>query len=309
MPDRVLVVHSYHRGYPWVAAVNAGLRAGLAGADAEIATLYMDTKRRPEPAWGETQGARILARIGRWDPDVVVLADDNAQQWVGRRLAGRGRPQVVFLGVNADPARYGYPAANVTGITERPHAADSLALLRRLVPSVQRVALLSDDSPTARAALPHLEAGLAAVELVAVRQPRTLAAWQAAVRELAPQVDALAVYTYHTLAGGPGGRTVAPARVMDWTAAQAGVPVLGFFGFAVDDGALCAVAQSGLEQGRRAGEMAGAVLAGRSAGSISPVVGRESWSVVSRTAARRLGLTLPPGLGGAVDLVVARGGG
>ena len=47
---KILLLHSYHKEYPWVAAITAGVHKALAGQDIILNTFYMDTKRNPSDA-------------------------------------------------------------------------------------------------------------------------------------------------------------------------------------------------------------------------------------------------------------------
>ncbi len=98
--------------------------------------------------------AEGLRTIAQFDPDVVIAVDDEAQEYVMRRFAGKARPKVVFAAIDHEPAEYGYVgAANVTGVAE----GLPLAAIRDLLHYVKkgqpvRLAVLSDTSPTGQGA-------------------------------------------------------------------------------------------------------------------------------------------------------------
>jgi ABC-type uncharacterized transport system substrate-binding protein len=63
-------------------------------------------------------------------------------------LKNKVKTPVVFCGVNSEPGTYGYPASNVTGILERDHISESIALIQLLDPSVKIIAYIMKDTPT-----------------------------------------------------------------------------------------------------------------------------------------------------------------
>ncbi|MGB1288378.1 MAG: ABC transporter substrate-binding protein, partial [Aggregatilineales bacterium] len=115
---KVLLIDSYHAGYEWSDGTEAGLRSILDNTGIELRVIYMDTKRNTEIEFRENAALEARAEIEAFAPDVVIVAEDNAQEYlVVPYLLGIDLP-VVFTGVNWDASTYGYPATNVTGIVE-----------------------------------------------------------------------------------------------------------------------------------------------------------------------------------------------
>ena len=48
---KVLLVNSYHEGYPWSDGEEKGAKAALAGSGVELKFFRMDVKRNPGGAW------------------------------------------------------------------------------------------------------------------------------------------------------------------------------------------------------------------------------------------------------------------
>ena len=291
--QKVLLVHSYHTGYPWVDAITQGAKRALAGSHAELEILYMDTKRKTSEEWKHQAGKRADDVVAEWQPDVVITADDNAQQYFAKNYAGRVSPQFVFCGVNAKPEKYGYPASNITGVLERPHYAETLRQLQQLVPDAKRVALLSDDSPTSAGAIEFIKGQTAPLELVSCDTPSSFADWQHAVRRCQDSADVIAIYTYHTVKRTGGDESMDPKEVMSWTVANSRIPIVGFLIVTVDDGALCGYLESGVEHGFRAGNIALELLGGKRAVDIPLVTALEGQSMLNMATARNLGIEVP----------------
>lgn len=106
---RVLVVHSYNPEYVWTQNINAGILEALKEQKVVFDYAYMDAKRHPDTPWLTQAGQKALERLRDFGPDVVIAADDVAQTYfVVPYLKGKTSPQVIFCGVNAPPAAYGY---------------------------------------------------------------------------------------------------------------------------------------------------------------------------------------------------------
>lgn len=303
---KVLVVHSYHPQYEWVAAINRGIQVTILPVDATTEYYYMDTKRHPDEPWMQQSGANAMALIEQWQPDVVITVDDNAQEYVGRHLAGQERPAVVFCGMNAEPEIYGYPACNVTGVLERLHFNESLAFFKTLHPAAKRIILLSDDSSTSRAIISYVKTlPKGAMEVVDYVTPSTFEQWKQAVENYGSQVDAIAVYTYHTVKpDAESEMSMIPKEVMDWTVQNSAVPIIGFLVFSVDDGSLCGVLESGVEQGRLAGQLALEIVNGKLPVHLPIVTGIGGQTMVNMKMANRLGLKLDANVLERVDVLI-----
>jgi len=298
-PARIFVVHSYHPDYVWCKSIDQGIRKILLGRHVVLTMFYLDAKRDPDPERLRARALGVLAKIDADKPQVVIAADDAAQEYlVAPHLKGRSAPQVIFCGVNARLKRYGYPAANVSGVVERWQYREGFALLKRIAPGARTVAVFFDNSETAD----YLKADLSeeakkgpfALNIVGIESPRTFQQWQKRVQYYQGKADALALGLYHTLTDEKTGQVVPPEQVMAWSNAANRLPTLGFTDFAAKQGLLCGVLGSGLEQGQNAAEMAWQVLErGVPAGSLPVRTNRKGDILVNLKTAERLGINIP----------------
>lgn len=300
---KILLVHSYHAGYPWVDSITRGVHMALGGRHVELKVFYMDTKHHTDSAWKQRAGRKASEIVEHWQPNVVIAADDNAQQYFARDYVDANRPAIVFCGVNAEPAAYGYPSPNVTGILERPHFTESLRLLGQLLPQARRVAIVTDDSATSTGTVSYMTDPPSPWQIVSCERPHTFAAWQSAVQRAQDRADAIAVYMYHTVKLRGRDQSMEPEDVLAWTLANSQIPIVGFFTFSVDDGALCGHIESGTEHGFKAGQIALEILGGRKPCQIPVVTATEGYSMINEATAHQLGITLPVGVLDTAQLV------
>lgn len=303
-PGKVLLVHSYHPGYEWVAGVSRGVRWALEGSNATLEVFYMDTKRKSDTAWKETAGKAALSTVDAWGPDVVIAVDDNAQFYFARHLIGKGKPRVVFCGLNADPTDYGYPAENVTGILERPHLEESLLLLKRILPGIRRVAVVTDASPTSAGALNFMKKQETGFEIISLSTPETFEQWRGRILDLQDKADAIVVYTYHTVRCDDGPGNMNPGKVMEWTVSASRLPLVGLFSFSMDDGMLCGAVASGVEHGFEAGRIATQLLDGASPRDFPMKSACKAMNTINLDAARKLGIKTPAEVIEEADIVI-----
>jgi hypothetical protein len=290
---RVLVVHSYDRGFAWTADIDEAVKRTLLPAKARIRTFFMDTNLRPDAPHLAEAGRQAEKIMLEYRPHVVIVSDDNAQKHFAARYAGNATaPAFVFCGVNRDPSDYGYPADNVTGVTEELAWDSGLKLLRRLKPSIRAVRVLMDARPSSRAGAELMRASTPPdieAEWVVVQ---SFAHWRESVLDASETCDALAIMTYHNLTD-EHDRIVPSRDVIFWTRDNADLPTLGFFDYTVADGALCGVIQTGFEHGALAAKLALRILGGERAGDIPIITSTRGLTMLNAATAEKLGIEIP----------------
>lgn len=291
---KLLLVHSYHAGYAWVDEVSRGVTDALKDSGVELEVFYMDTKRHPDDAYMVEAGANAMKKVDAWKPDVVIASDDAAQEHFGKKYVGKELP-IVFCGVNADGSKYGYPAANITGILERPQFLATLKYFRQFKP-VRKIAVLSCDDFTSVAVFSYIKEQKTDVEIVEYKLTNDFVEWKQAIERYNTTVDAVLIYTYHTLREEGRPRSMDPKAVMAWTSEHCRIPIIGVLEFAIQDGALAGVIESPFEHGEKAARYALEILRGAPISSLPVTVAERGQKMVNRRQAERFGIRLTPEL-------------
>ena len=292
-PCSVLVVMSYDPDYQWVREVREGIESVLEG-HCDRTYFYMDTKRNP--AGGPQKAAEAYARYRELQPDGVIAADDNAQSmFVVPYLKDKVETPVMFCGVNAEPEAYGYPASNVSGIIERFHVSQSLALATQLLPSIKTFAYLVYDSPTGRAILQEVKSKEHTLPLkfVAAETPKTLAETLTAVRLLKSRCDVLFIPTMQGVIGADG-RALDDREAIPILAKTFGKPIVGGSSINIGYGILCGVMEAGQEQGTTAAHMLLQALAGDRLSEMPITRNRRGRTMVNVTVMKAFGIKPRP---------------
>lgn len=295
---RVLVLHSYHEQYEWVQGINKALVSSFR-SEVAYRMFYMDTKRHPGEAWKRRIAAKAKKAIASYAPQVVIAVDDNAQEYVAKDFAGRSPIQFVFCGVNANPDAYGYPSSNVTGILERAYPNQVLDMLKRIDPRIKNVVWVSDDSQTVLSLLPRIrrkaESHELPLNLIGYALPSTFTQWKKTIHRYNQNTDvhAYLIPLYHTVKNNSGDKSAMASAVMDWTVKNTTKPIVGFWPFSANDGALCTVAVDPQEHGKVAALMTKQILSGKPASSIPIVVNKNGFVILNLKSAHQLNIDVP----------------
>lgn len=248
---RLLHVMSFESLWRWTDGQLAGFRQGLDMPQAQWQVFQMDVKRHRSPAEKAARGRLAREAVEAFRPDLLYLSDDDAVAEVAVPYAGSRMP-IVFSGVNRTLLEHGLEGApNITGVLEREHVAESLRLLRAVVPGARRLAMVSDPSPYWDAWIGHSVFAL-------------------------PRADGTAV-PYPDLAR--------------WVVQHTRLPDISFWIDRVHHGTLLSVTVSEHEQGLAAGRLASAILRdGRSPASLPVRPTSHGRPAVNLARARQLGI-------------------
>lgn len=290
---KVLVVMSYEETFPWVREEKEGIDSVL-GSVCEVRYFYLDTKA--DFSGGPEKARQAFALYREFKPDGVIAADDDAQSmFVVPYLKDKVTTPVMFCGVNAEPKTYGYPASNVSGILERLHIYESIALARQLVPSIKSIGFIMKESPVAHWLSDQItrEAATYPVRIVGIKQPKSLAEALAMTQEFRRKSDLLLV---ETLEGIPDnqGKPMKEREIMTLIARTFGKPTIGANRYAVEYALLAAVIKTGQEQGSTAAAMLLKAMGGTPVARIPITRNRFGKRMINLTVMKSLGIQPKP---------------
>ena len=286
---RVMIVSSYSRDYLWSKSTQRGVNAAMLklgyldneaqgqaliqndqveSKRAVVRKVWMDTKRKNSRGELAVTTRRVMDEIGRFNPDLLLLGDDNAANYIGNQVLGSKTP-AVFWGVNGLPLKYGLienldtPGRNITGVWQSGYHKESLELLRRLVPKARTFSILACDSETSRPNVKIIEQ-LARRDVLPLKLQSTivtnsLADFKRRALAEAQQVDAFFVLNHDTLRDEQG-RHVELLDVGRWYLQNIRIPEASHEDQFVYEGMLLTANDSGYNQGFMAFEMADLIL-------------------------------------------------
>jgi ABC-type uncharacterized transport system substrate-binding protein len=293
-PKKVVYVNSYHRGFEWSDGEQKGAAEVLQANGVALAVFYLDAKRDPDPRRGREMGRKAKAFIDAEKPDAVIVADDQAVEYV---LAPHYRDAAlpfVFCGVNWDASHYGLPYRNTTGMVEV-NLTKPLAQALRQYARGDRLGFLSGESDAGRKDVQAYREMLG-MTFAVEKFVTTMADWKASYAALQDQVDILILY------GHPGIADWREEEALAWVNARARIPS-GTIQHYMAPFADMAMAKVPSEQGAWAANSALAIMGGISPASIAITQNKEANLILNVKHASRLGIAFKPELTRVAQLI------
>ncbi len=146
---KILYIDSYHEGYAWSDGITRGVRTTLEGTGVELKVHRMDTKRNPSEDFKKQAGLQAKAFIEEFKPDVVILSDDNAVNYILTEFYRDASLPFVYCGLNWDSSLYGLPYKNTAGMVEIALTNQLINKLKQYAPG-GRMGYLSAETETER---------------------------------------------------------------------------------------------------------------------------------------------------------------
>jgi ABC-type uncharacterized transport system substrate-binding protein len=319
---RIFVVNSYHKEYLWEQEVNEGFCAAMLDfkfLDNEeqvlkytssdyvetdkviLKKVWMDSKRKNLKSEMEQAATGILTQIKEFNPDLIILGDDNASNYIGTQFIDSNIP-VLFRGIVGTPAKYGladsieHPGHNITGILKYGYPEDTVKDFLKLVPGAKTFAILADGSETSRGKAKEViqldESGKFPLKLAETVLTNSYAEWQAAALRLQGSVDAFFIINHNTLKD-ENGDTVDPFKAVAWYLNNIKKPEMTWERQMVEEGFLIAADDSAYKQGYDVVRMANMVIhEKKNPGDIPCVLPSRGKIMVNRQRAQMLGINL-----------------
>jgi len=142
----VLILHSYHPGFPWTDEVMEGMQEVLDTTDESIHfhVEYLDTKRQPDPEYfTHVLDAILHYKLENSFFDLVLVSDNEALNFVidHRKDLFHDTP-VVFSGIERNLPELYVDGAIITGVVEQPAYYDLLQTITTLQPETREVVVI-----------------------------------------------------------------------------------------------------------------------------------------------------------------------
>lgn len=295
---KVLVIESYHAEYAWDTGYLKAIQEVL-GKEHELHYFEMDTKRIPAAQY-ETKAEEAYQTFSQLDPDLVILGDDNACQYLGKKLESSPKG-VVFLGVNGSPRNYfTFKNGNVSGVLERPLMKKSMGFIKSTLPTPpKRTLILLDNGTTSKIIRNEFKAK----NLTILGMPiefQTLGTWeqwqQTVLNSQKSGFDAIIIGLYHTLVD-KNNQHVPAEEVIRWTSTHTPIPPFAFWSFAVGkDKSIGGYVLDGYYHGLDAAKVALEYLNTGSFAKPGSIIGNRGAYVFSQEQLSKWALKLPPNI-------------
>ncbi|ALC15239.1 multi-sensor signal transduction histidine kinase [Desulfuromonas soudanensis] len=143
----ILILHSYHPGFPWTDEVMQGMQEVLANSEESINfhVEYLDTKRQPDPEYfTHVLDAILHYKLENSYFDLVLVSDNEALNFViDHKTDLFPKTPVVFCGIEKKLPEVPGDGAVVTGVVEQPDYPALLETIVTLQPQTREVVVIS----------------------------------------------------------------------------------------------------------------------------------------------------------------------
>jgi putative ABC transport system substrate-binding protein len=273
--------------HPALDAARDGVKDALAEAgfvDGDnIEFIYQSAQGAPATA------AQIARQFVGDGVDIIVpISTPSAQA----ALAATKDIPIVFTAVT-DPLAAELvgslmkPGGNITGLSDMSPMADHVALIKEITPDVKTIGVLFNPGEANSVSLvDRLKEVAEAAGLAVVEAPVTKSAEvQSAARSLVGKVDAMYVPTDNTV--------VSALEAAIGVAAENGIPFYAGDTDSVNRGALASIGFNYYDVGVETGQVVARVLNGEKPGDIDVSFASGSDLYVNKSAAEKMGVTIP----------------
>jgi signal transduction histidine kinase len=158
--SHVLILNSYHPGFPWTDGEMAGIIDMFRAVDpgAQPFVEYMDCKHFPEAEHGDKLAEFYVRKYHGKRPSAVIATDNPALEFVvqHRNDVFPSIP-IIFCGVNGFKEDMLAGHKDITGVAELLDAAATIDLALRLHPQTKEIVALHDYTVTGRTTRQELE--------------------------------------------------------------------------------------------------------------------------------------------------------
>jgi len=158
-PD-VLLLHSYHQGYPWTDGITRGVQNALQQSREPVHLLieYMDSKQHSTDEVFPSLASLYKQKYSSQQPDLIIAADNNALKFLHqyRSELFPGVP-IVFSGINNFNDDMIEGLEPITGVVENDDLLGTINVAHQLHPDRNKLVVISDATTTGAEILKKLQ--------------------------------------------------------------------------------------------------------------------------------------------------------
>ncbi|WP_243358824.1 ATP-binding protein [Fundidesulfovibrio terrae] len=152
--DKVLILHSYHAGFPWTDEIQSGIFTEFRRQDPHFEPFveWLDWKRFPDPENLERAAESMLRKYAGVSFGVVIVSDNAALEFaLKHRQSIFGGAPIVFCAINGYTDDMIAGQDRVSGVVEDVDAAGTLHAALSVLPETRRVIGLVEDTESGNA--------------------------------------------------------------------------------------------------------------------------------------------------------------
>jgi ABC-type uncharacterized transport system substrate-binding protein len=299
---KVLVVSTYHESFFDVPVMKASIEEGLGPA---CAVTYRYLEALTDPSGVDAKAGEVFAHYQAMQPDGVIAVGEAAQEaFVVPYLREKVKTPVMFCGIPS-PEKFGYPAANVSGVSLHEPINDAIVFAQQLVPEIATVGLLFADEPPAHNVIKQI-ASERDTYPVTLLEPVVATTAEEAVEQAAAlkdQCDALLIGPISKVVGAASADFPSEQVLFAAIRQAFGKATFALLPAYVEAGLLGGVGRVAEEPGLVAGEMLQKAMSGTPFAELPIRQEQLGKRILNKTVVKELGITPPRRLLTGTELV------
>jgi ABC-type uncharacterized transport system substrate-binding protein len=280
---RVVYINSYHRGHPSSDEIMDAVVEHFPSDSFSLKSYYMDTKRNPSTDYVQSISAQLTDTILLFDPDILIVSDDNAVKYIVQPNMDRLSMPVVFCGVNGSDKEYELSPEKVTGMIEILPVEEAVTTLQGYYPEMSKMLVLTENTTTSRKEQLMLDTLMSDFGLsVSHKLVDDFDEWKVAFKEANENEDLIYIVTHGAI------RQWDHEAAVDFVHENTKVPVFTCEDFMMPY-AVFGMTKVASEQGIWAAETAKKILKGKSPGDFQVTRNQLSKGWLNRDLAEKIG--------------------
>lgn len=300
----IVIIHSYPQG-EWYHGINAGLEEELKKKgikfNLQAIVFHAEFWKEKDAARRTIEKNRILEFVKSKSPDLVLMCDDEASDFIAGDLAQSGFP-VIFTGINRKekdiPWLRQFSRAKIAGTLELTKTEDSIRLIQKLRPTIKRISILTSANDTSDLVVKQISEDMKKlktklkVELGSVHKLKYWSQWKKSLPEINAKSDAVWILVPYDVRNA-NNQELPIEHIGSYLKQNLRIPSLGIISISTKIGVLAAIPASPSALGRQMGEQASDFFKGKSLAEMGVVQAKYFKEEINYSEAARLGISIP----------------
>ena len=310
----IVIIHSYPQG-EWYFGIHAGLEEELKKSGIKYnlhpIVFHAEFWKEKDSSRRLVEKNRILSSLKAKNPDLVLLCDDEASDFMAEDLAKSDVP-VIFTGINRQqkdiPWLKAFSRNQIAGTLELYKTEDSIRLLKKLRPDVKTFSILTSANDTSDLVVKQITDDMRKlksklkVDLRSTYKLKYWSQWKKAIPEINKNNDAVWVLVPYDVRN-VNNQELSIEHIGSYLKQNLKVPSLGIISISTKIGVLAAIPACPHSLGKQMGEQTSEFFKGKALGSIGVVAAKYFKEEINHNQARRLGIVIPKTIAAKASLV------
>ena len=264
-PIKILYINSYHSGFKRTDMnINAFKEyLGKQEINAEIREFGLNGIKNNSQENLRDNSLEAMEVIKEWQPDLIYLTDDYAQEHLGINYINSDIP-LVFSGVDEDVEKYGYDKAkNIAGVLERLHVESVIEDMQKIETGSRNFVVIGDGLGHWQVMKERFNKKIQQMEGVKIVDwvfTSSFEDFKKTVSEYQEKADAFILLSVSGLKYLDGSSLPGGEVAIEWYLKNSNLPAVSFWEFYTENGILTSTEVSPIEQGTAAAKLVEEIL-------------------------------------------------